>query len=239
MFIGHYGIALGSKHFAPKTSLGTLILSAQLVDFLWPIFLLLGLEHVRIDPGNTAATPLDFYNYPITHSLVSAVGWAAALGLVYLGMRRYRRGAWVVGACVASHWFLDAVVHQPDLLLVPGGRIRIGLGLWNSVPATVAAELGVLAIGMVLYLRTTKAVNRVGHWSLWLLVVVMVGLWLGAIFGPPPPSDTIVALTGLGGWLFVPWGFWIDRYREARASTAQPKFPLAPPRLGNTAGNLR
>jgi hypothetical protein len=62
MFIGHFGVGLAAKRAAPKTSLGMLFLSVQLADLLWPIFLLLGLEHVRIDPGNTAVTPLDFYD---------------------------------------------------------------------------------------------------------------------------------------------------------------------------------
>lgn len=52
MFIGHYAVALAAKNAAPRVSLGTLFLSVQLVDLLGPIFLLLGLEHMRIDPGN-------------------------------------------------------------------------------------------------------------------------------------------------------------------------------------------
>jgi len=74
MFLGHCGVALAAKKLVPRTSLGTLILAAQLADLLWPIFLLLGLEHVRIDPGNARVTPLDFYDYPITHSLLGACG---------------------------------------------------------------------------------------------------------------------------------------------------------------------
>ena len=50
MFIGHFGVAFAAKKVAPETSLGTLILAAQFLDFLWPFFLLLGIEHVRIAP---------------------------------------------------------------------------------------------------------------------------------------------------------------------------------------------
>ena len=74
MFIGHYGVALAAKKLAPRTSLGILFLAAQFVDMLWPVFLLAGMEHVRIDPGNTAFTPLDFYDYPISHSLLTGIG---------------------------------------------------------------------------------------------------------------------------------------------------------------------
>lgn len=67
MFLGHYAVALSAKRFAPKTSLGTLFLAAQLFDLLWPLFLLSGLEHLRIEPGNTVVTPIDFYDYPFSH----------------------------------------------------------------------------------------------------------------------------------------------------------------------------
>ncbi len=73
MFIGHYAVALGAKKWTPKVSLDTLFLSTQFVDLLWPLFLLLGFEDVRIDPGNTAVTPLDFNHYPYTHRLLGAV----------------------------------------------------------------------------------------------------------------------------------------------------------------------
>ena len=157
MFLGHYGVALGAKRAAPGASLGTLILAAQLLDELWPLLLLLGLEHVRIAPGLMAANSLDFVHYPISHSLVAAAGWALLVGVGYYLVRRYSRGAWVVAAAVLSHWFLDAPMHRPDLPLWPGSEVRVGLGLWNSVPATIALELVVFALGLVLYLRTTRA----------------------------------------------------------------------------------
>ena len=76
MFIGHYAVGMASKKIVPKVSLGTLFLAVQLVDLLWPLFLLIGIEHVRIDPGNTVVTPLDFYDYPFTHSLLGAIYWS-------------------------------------------------------------------------------------------------------------------------------------------------------------------
>ena len=77
MFIGHIAVGLAGKRVAPSVSLATWLASVQLVDLLWPVFLLAGLEHVRIAPGITRFTPLDFYDYPITHSLVGSAGWAA------------------------------------------------------------------------------------------------------------------------------------------------------------------
>ena len=127
MFIGHFGGALAAKKAAPRTSLGTLILAAQFIDLLWPIFLLLGLEHVRIAPGITKVSPFDFYDYPISHSLLMVVVWSVVLGGLYYAFRQYPRGAWIIALAVLSHWVLDFIVHWPDLPLWPGGP-RAGLG---------------------------------------------------------------------------------------------------------------
>jgi hypothetical protein len=215
MFIGHFGVGLAAKKFAPKTSLGTLFLSVQLVDLLWPMFLLLGLEHVRIDLGNTVVTPLDFYDFPITHSLVGALAWAVLLGLIYFGLQRYPRGAWVVGAGVLSHWVLDAISHRRDLLLVPGGSTRVGLGLWNSLPGTLIVEGAIFFGGLVLYLRSTTARDRTGRYALWALIALLVLLYVGNLWGPPPPSLNTLAIAGLAMWLLVAWAYWIDRHRQA------------------------
>ena len=219
MFIGHYAVGLAAKKVAPQTSLGTLFLSVQLIDLLWPIFLLLGLEHVRIAPGNTAFTPLNFYDYPITHSLVGVLGWSVALGLIYFVITRYPRGAWVVGAGVLSHWVLDAVVHRPDLLLVPRGQTYVGLSLWNSVPRTLVVEGGMFVAGLALYLRATAARDRAGHYTLWSMVGLLVIIYIANALGPPPPSERAVAIVSLGAWLFFPWAYWVDRHRQVASET--------------------
>lgn len=212
MFVGHFGVALAAKRLAPGTSLGTLILGAQFADLLWPILLLLGLEQVRIAPGITRMTPLDFTHYPISHSLVSLTGWGVALGLLYFAVRRSAKGAWVLGACVVSHWFLDALMHRPDMPVFPNGPF-IGLGLWNSLPATLAAEGGAFALGLAVYLRSTRAADRVGVFAFWSLMALLVVLWLGAIFGPPP-SARVLAITSLCAFLILPWAAWADRHRQ-------------------------
>lgn len=124
MFIGHVGAAFAAKRFAPKTSLGTLVFATGFLDLIWTIFLLFGIEHVRIAPGITRVTPFDFYDYPVSHSLLAVVGRSLAVALVYFAAKRYSTGAWVVGVCVLSHWFLDWIVHRPDLALWPGGNGR-------------------------------------------------------------------------------------------------------------------
>jgi len=216
MFIGHFGVGLAAKKLTPRTSLGTLFLSVQFVDLLWPIFLMLGWEQVRIDPGNTVVTPLDFHNYPITHSLVGAVGWALIFGVVYYGFGRYLRGALVLTVGVLSHWLLDAVVHRPDLPILPNVGPYVGLGLWNSVIGTVMVELGLFVLGVALYLHMTQAQDRIGRYALWSLFAFLLIVWIANIVGPPPPNETAIAVLGNLQWLVILWAYWIDRHRTAK-----------------------
>jgi membrane-bound metal-dependent hydrolase YbcI (DUF457 family) len=194
-------------------SLGSLFLAAQLLDLAWPTLLLVGVERVRIAPGVTAVTPLDFEHYPVTHSLAGAALWGLGLAALYALLTRYRRGAWVLFVLVISHWVLDLVVHRPDLPLYPGSA-KVGLGLWNSVPGTLAIEFSILLLGVLLYLRTTRALDRIGAWGFWSLVAFLAIVQLGNVFGPPPPSVAAIAWVGHAQWLLVLWGYWIDRHRR-------------------------
>lgn len=187
MFIGHYGVALAAKKVAPKTSLGTLFLATSFIDLLWPLLLLAGLEQVRIAPGNTGFTPLEFVSYPYSHSLFMVALWGVALALAYKFITRYRRGALTLWALTVSHWVLDFLSHRADLPLAPFGAMKVGLGLWNSTPATLIVETAIFAGGVWVYLSTTTAENKKGA----------IGFW---------------------AWLFVLWGYWVDRNRVLIAS---------------------
>lgn len=213
MFIGHFAVAFAAKKAAPKTSLATLIAAAHLVDLLWPIFLLLGWEQVRIDIGNTAVTPLDFYDYPITHSLAGALGWSLLFGGIYYMRRRLTREAVVVALVVFSHWLLDLLTHRPDLPLLGNDSTKFGLGLWNSIPGTIIVEFGLFAAGIYLYYSSTKAANAAGRYSIASLLIFLAVMHLGNLFGPPPPGVEMIAVAGNAMWLFVLWGWWIERNR--------------------------
>ena len=216
MFIGHYAVALAAKPAARRAPLWALVLAVQWPDLLWPILLLAGVEQVRIDPGNTAFTPLDFVHYPVSHSLALDLLWGALLGAFFLWRLRDGRAAVVLGLSVVSHWVLDWVTHRPDLPLWPGGP-RVGLGLWNSVPATLVIELLLVAVGLFLYTRATGARDRTGRWAFWGLVGFLGLVYVGNVVGPPPPSETAIAWVTLGLWLLVPWAAWIDRHRVTAA----------------------
>src|SRR5437870_7477027 len=133
MFIGHYALALAAKRAAPRTSLGTLFAATSLADLLWPVFLLAGWEQAHFVPGtNPFAVPNPFLrlwldSIPISHSLVTLIGWSAVFAFLYRRRTGYGRGALVVALLVVSHWVLGFVTHRPDMPLYPcGARLRLG-----------------------------------------------------------------------------------------------------------------
>jgi hypothetical protein len=217
MFLGHFGLGFAGKRAAPALSLGALFLAVQWADLLFFPLALAGIEHFRIAPGATAVTPFDFYDYPISHGLVGLAIWGLVLGSGYFFLRKQRLAAIVFGLGVVSHWFLDAFVHRPDMPILSGPPY-LGLGLWNSFPLTIAAEAVVFGLGLAIYLRTTRPLDRTGRWALWSLVAFLVVLWAASVAGPPPPSERVVEWSGIAMWLFVPWGYWIDRHRAIVAA---------------------
>jgi hypothetical protein len=219
MFVGHFALGFAAKRIAPRVSVAVLFAAAQLADLLWPVFVAAGIEQVRIDPGNTAFTPLDFVSYPWSHSLVMLAIWGVVYGIAYRAAsgRRKSRIVMFLALLVVSHWVLDWVTHRPDLPLYPGGP-KLGLSLWNSVPATLIVELGLYAAGVWIYLSATRARDRAGRWSFAVLVLALLALYLLNIASGPPPSITAVVVAGVGGGaLLLTWSWWTDRHREAVA----------------------
>jgi membrane-bound metal-dependent hydrolase YbcI (DUF457 family) len=218
MFIGHFAVALAAKPAAPRASLGTLFIACELVDLVWPVFLLVGLERVAISPGITAFTPLDFIHYPWTHSLLMSAIWALVSAVLFFSLTKKKREAIMVGLVVLSHWFLDLLTHRPDLPLVPGSEHKVGLGLWNSIAWTLVVETSLFVIALVYYLRKTRAQDRAGNWGFWLLIAFLLVSYFGSAFGPPPPSVEAIAWVGIaGGVVFGAWGYWLDRHRAVSA----------------------
>lgn len=215
MFIGHFGAALAAKKLDNKPSLGTMFLASLFIDLLWPILMFSGIEKVKIEPGNSAFTPLNFVYYPFSHSLMFVLIWAVLFGGVYFLVRKDLKSSMVLGVLVLSHWVLDLISHVPDLPLYPGGSIKVGLGLWNFVHMTVLVEGLIFIAGAFLYIASTRALNKKGIIGLWLLLAFLSGIYISGIFSPPPPSAEAVAVVSLMQWLFVAWGYFIDRNRKS------------------------
>jgi hypothetical protein len=194
MFVGHYGPSFGANAAEKRLPLWLLFLAVQFVDVMWVVFVLLGIEKVRIVPGITASSPLDLYYMPYTHSLVGALGWSLLAFVVCQAVPRLRglRTGLILSGAVFSHWVLDLIVHRPDLALYDN-VYKMGLGVWNNrVPAFIL-EMAVLFGGSWTYARTIPRKGR-----LVVFVAVLAALqFAGTFASSPPSSDRNEAFTAL------------------------------------------
>ena len=214
MFIAHFGAGFAGKKFSKTASLGTYFIAAQWIDLIWPILLLLGIEKVEIKPGISSVTPLDFIYYPFTHSLIAVIIWGILFGLIYYFIKRNLKISIILGLLVISHWFLDLLVHIPDLPIFPGDSLKVGLGLWNSFAATILLEFLIFSLGAFVYFKNTKAKNKIGTYSLIGLIIFLSLIYATNLFGPPPDSVKAIGIVGNAQWLIILWAYWIDRNRE-------------------------
>lgn len=181
MFIGHFAPALVAAARPKAAGLGTLFVAAQFVDIGFAMLLFPGIEAMRIIPGISAMNPMDLYHMPYTHSLLGTLIWAAIFGI---GVRlATRRTAAAVGAAlvVLSHWFVDLLVHIPDLTLY-GAPPRLGLGLWNQPLIAMTLEILLIGGALLYYARRTRTPS--GNGRLWLLAALLALLQAIDWFGP-------------------------------------------------------
>ncbi len=216
MFIGHFAVGFAAKKFAPRSSLAILLAAPLLSDLLWPLFLLLGWETVRIDPRGMKLAPLDFVNYPWSHSLLMCAVWGLLMAALYYAVTRYRAGALAVLLGVMSHWLLDWITHGPDMPLYPGGP-KFGLGLWNSIPGTITVELVLFGVGIWMYSAATRTRDRIGRYAYLAFVLVLLASYLnGSLSSDIPRSvNKEIAWPGLvAGTIMLLWAWWFDRHRR-------------------------
>lgn len=203
----------------PRLSLDLLIFGAIMLDILFGLFILSGIEHAKIVPGATVVSPFEFYDYPLSHSAVGAGLWATAGFLAYwlwpTGDRTKRkRPAFILAIAIFSHFILDIISHTPDITISGNNSPILGLSLWNSLAGTMIVELGLLFIGIALYRSATYSVSSSGKYGLAFMVLILMVLFIGNIFGPPPPDMKAVAVTMTAGQLaLVALAFWvIDKF---------------------------
>ncbi len=185
MFIGHWAPALAVAARPKAPALGLLFVAAQLVDWAFFGLLLTGVERMRVSPGISAMNPMDLYHMPYTHSLLGALVFGGGVTVVIWTLTKDNTAALLTGAVVVSHWFLDLLVHVPDLTLA-GSPPKLGFGLWNYPLLEIPLELGITFGALWLYVRAKRpAPLRVG-------VLAGVLLLLQAInwFGPVEPAVT-------------------------------------------------
>lgn len=151
MLVGHFAAGLVAKRAGPRVSLGTFVLAAMASDLLWCLFLLAGIERVELRPGITTPNSLRAVEIGYSHGLLPDLLWAALFAGVWFWRRRSARSATLLFAAVVSHWLLDFISHSPNMPLAPGVRRVFGLGLWNSIPATLAVKGGLWLTAILLF----------------------------------------------------------------------------------------
>jgi hypothetical protein len=218
MFIGHYAPALVAAAHPRSPGLGLLFVAGQLVDFGFFGLALLGVENFRITPGITTMVPLDLYDMPYTHSLLGSALWALGFAALIWMITRSRTGAVLAGAVVLSHWFLDLLVHAPDLTLA-GSPPKLGLGLWNYPLVEMPLEL-LLSFGALGYYLWRTHGSR--GWQSAVAPVLLAALLLlvQAInwFGPEPEAaNSAMMITALVAFsLLALAASWLGATRRAR-----------------------
>ncbi|KPK16337.1 MAG: hypothetical protein AMJ62_05895 [Myxococcales bacterium SG8_38] len=206
MFVGHYGPSFGLRRASGGVPLWVLFLAVQLVDVLWAILIMAGVEKVRITPGFTASSPLDLYYMPYTHSLAASAAWAVIFGTL-AGLVWGRRGGVVVGLCVISHWILDLPVHVADLPLW-GDAHKVGLGLWDRPVIAFALEAGVLFLGTAIYAQHAR-----GKLAVWIFAVVMLAIQTTNFVMPPPAEPPQFAMMALSSYVAFAAAAWLVEKR--------------------------
>ena len=210
MFVGHYSVSFLAKRADDSIPLWLLFLAVQWLDVMWAPFILLGIEQARIVPGFTASNPLDLYYMPYTHSLVAAFLWSAGAFAAYrLLWRGTLSSSLLVGLAVFSHWFLDLIVHIPDLPLYDSSA-KVGLGLWNHPALAFGLEAALLFGAMLAYLKR-RPERRVGILS---FGVVMLGIQSYSFFGPLPTLSSGAAITALVAYVLFAFVIWWIADRE-------------------------
>ena len=222
MFVGHYSVAFAAKSDRNKIPLWVLFIAVQFLDYIWATLVLLGIEKLRVTKGFTAGSMLDSYFHPYSHSLIAAIAWSCVAGLAYkifCSRRRflYRKyGAFMVGAAVFSHWILDLIAHPRDLAIYDN-TWKVGFGLWNYRDPEFALEIGLLGVGIMLYL-TRNAMLAIRKGAVITFGVALVVIQMGDTYVPRNPLTD--KATAMGVWvfytLFVVVAFLIEKILSRR-----------------------
>jgi hypothetical protein len=213
MFIGHYSVALvaAAKPDAPK--LGTLFAAAQIVDIGFFIFVLSGVEAMRITPGTTIMSPMDFYHMPYTHSLLATLIWAAGFAAILKGAGASWFASLIGAVVVTSHWVLDLLVHAPDLTLA-GAPPKLGFGLWNYPWIEMPLEAGLIGGALYYYCKSTRSTKP--SFAVPVLIIYFIAIQAFNWFAPQPTAvDASLPISALIAYgLAILLGVWVARGRQ-------------------------
>ncbi len=219
MFIGHYSAALALKSVEKNASLGWLFIAVQFVDIVFFPLAYFNIERFNIIENFTSSTHFELEFMPYTHGLVSSCIWAISVYFVFIFFQnkatlKRHRVAMVIALAVLSHWFLDVVVHTPDLPILGDNSLKLGFGLWNNSTVTFILEASILLAALWLYLRSSESVSSLGKYAMGLFAIILIFINLVNIFGPVPEAKIEVIVSAMFAYfLFAGIAFWLDKKR--------------------------
>ncbi|MFM6949879.1 MAG: hypothetical protein ACKOW1_02515 [Novosphingobium sp.] len=215
MFIGHWAPALAAAAISKRAPrIGTLFIAGQLVDWAFFALLLLGVEHMRFDPGISVMNPMDLYHMPYTHSLIGAALFAAAFGGLVWAASKDRTAALIAGAVVLSHWLLDLLVHVPDLTLA-GSPPKLGFGLWNHPAVEMPLEIGI-TLGALWWYAKARQPARLPVIALAIVLLALQAInWFGPVEPVVTAGTSLLAFFAYGLATILAW--WMGKTAQANA----------------------
>jgi len=195
LFIGHYGVSFAIKRAEPAIPLWVAFVAVQFLDLLWAILVLLGIERAQVSAMHRGSLPLDLEYMPYTHSLVAAIIWSVVGYAICRAFPRSHRFALFVALAILSHWFLDLIVHRPDLPLYDNAH-KVGLALWDQPFVAFALEVAFYYGALAVSGLTAKL-------ELAILGVAIAAIQVAAFWWPFFPNVRVAAAIFLAGYILL------------------------------------
>lgn len=130
--INHAATALLVNKKWPGVPIIPVLLSVQLVEFLWVLFNLLGIETTTTEPQVRALNDIHLAYMPYSHSITATVVLAFLVWVVVAKLLKKPTWGLALAVAVSSHIALDLATHVHDIAIAPGIESpKFGSGLYD------------------------------------------------------------------------------------------------------------
>lgn len=139
--INHAATALAINRRWPGTPIIPVLISVQVVELLWVVLNLLGIERTELAPVVSSIKDVHLVHMPYSHSVATTGAIAVAVWL--LCSKLLKKPAWGIALAVGvfSHTALDLLVHSNDMAIAPGiEHPKLGTGLYDLPQLALVVE---------------------------------------------------------------------------------------------------
>ena len=154
--IAHIGMGVAAKKIAPDISVIFLIITAELIEIVFFVFVAAGVETMPL-PDKAPFSPY-------SHSVIMGIIWSVVAALVTFLISKNKKTSIIIGLLVLSHTILD-IIASPKLAFYPtdtkmpiffNDSLSVGLGLWKYKTVAFIGEFGILIVGFIIYILTIR-----------------------------------------------------------------------------------